>query len=109
MIRAMAYFPHVANTRSPRTSLPRPIPIDFRHESGRILRPVVVSYEKNSFGTKRRLHVIFASELGSPLTDNPSTILRISVGIRLAVRTRLEVIAHGRNQCGTRRGEATSR
>jgi hypothetical protein len=64
----------------------------FRHESGRILRPVVVSYEKNSFGTKRRLHVIFASELGSPLTDNPSTILRLSVGIRLAVRTRLEVL-----------------
>jgi hypothetical protein len=30
----MAYFPHVANSRSPRTSLPRPIPIDFRLESG---------------------------------------------------------------------------
>ena len=43
----------------------------FRHESGRILRPVVVSYAKNSSGTKRRLRVIFASELGSPLTDNP--------------------------------------
>jgi TIR domain len=64
----------------------------FRHESGRILRPVVVSYAKNSSGTKRRLRVIFASELGSPLTDNPSTTQRLSVGIRLAVRTRLEVL-----------------
>ena len=36
--------------------------------------------------------MIFASELGSPLTDNPSTTQRLSVGIRLAVRTRLEVL-----------------
>jgi hypothetical protein len=36
--------------------------------------------------------VIFASGLGSPLTDNPSATLRLSVGIRLAVRTRLEVL-----------------
>ena len=64
----------------------------FRHESGRILRPVVVSYAKNSSGTKRRLRVIFASELGSPLTDKPSPTQRLSVGIRLAVRTRLEVL-----------------
>ena len=64
----------------------------FRHESGRILRPVVVSYAKNSSGTKRRLRVIFASELGSPLTDNPSPTQRLSVGIRLAVRTHLEVL-----------------
>ena len=64
----------------------------FRHESGRILRPVVVSFAKNSSGTKRRLRVIFASELGSPLTDNPGITQRLSVGIRLAVRTRLEVL-----------------
>jgi hypothetical protein len=64
----------------------------FRHESGRILRPVVISYAKNSSGTKCRLRVIFASELGSPLTDNPNLVQRLSVGIRLAVRTRLEVL-----------------
>jgi hypothetical protein len=34
MISFMAHFPLVASTRSPRVSLPRPIPIDFRHESG---------------------------------------------------------------------------
>jgi TIR domain len=64
----------------------------FRHESGRILRPVVVSYAKNSSGTKCKLRVIFASELGAPLTDNPNLAQRLSVGIRLAVRTRLEVL-----------------
>ena len=64
----------------------------FRHESGRILRPVVVGYAKNASGSKRRLRVIFASELGSPLTDSPDRTQRLSVGIRLAVRTRLEVL-----------------
>jgi hypothetical protein len=64
----------------------------FRHESGRILRPVVVSYARNSSGTKCRLRVIFASAFGSPLTDNPSLTQRLSDGIRLAVRTRLEVV-----------------
>ncbi|MBV9998857.1 MAG: TIR domain-containing protein [Verrucomicrobia bacterium] len=64
----------------------------FRHESGRILRPVVVSYVKNSSGTKCRLRVIFASAFGSPLTDNPNLVQRLTVGIRLAVRTRLEVL-----------------
>jgi len=33
----MAYFPHtIASTRSPRVRLQRPIPIDFRHESGMV-------------------------------------------------------------------------
>jgi hypothetical protein len=33
----MAYFPQaVSGTRSPRVSLQRPIPIDFRHEAGMI-------------------------------------------------------------------------
>ena len=64
----------------------------FRHESGRILRPVVVSYARNSSGTKCRLRVIFASAFGSPLTDDPSLAQRLSDGIRLAVRTRLEVV-----------------
>jgi hypothetical protein len=65
----------------------------FRHESGRILRPVVVSSAWNSNGTKCRLRVIFAAAFGSPLTDDPSLAQRLSDGIRLAVRTRLEVVA----------------
>ena len=64
----------------------------FRHESGRIFRPVVVSYAKNSSGTICRLRVLFASAFVSPLTDNPSEVQRLSDGIRLAVRTRLEVV-----------------
>lgn len=64
----------------------------FRHESGRIFRPVVVSLARNSSGTKCKLRVIFAPAFGSPLTDNPTSVQRLFDGIRLAVRTRLEVL-----------------
>jgi hypothetical protein len=64
----------------------------FRHENGKIYRPVVVSYAKNGSGTRRRLRVVFATAFGSPLTDSPGLTQRLSVGARLAVRTRIEVL-----------------
>ena len=64
----------------------------FRHESGRVLRPVVVSVAKNSIGTICKLRVIFTTAFGPPLTDDPSAVQRLADGIRLAVRTRLEVV-----------------
>ena len=64
----------------------------FRHENGKIYRPVVVSYAKNGTGTRCRLRVVFATALGAPITDSPGLTQRLSVGARLAVRTRLEVL-----------------
>jgi TIR domain len=64
----------------------------FRHENGKIYRPVVVSYSKNAGGTRCRLRVIFATAFGTPLTDSPGLTQRLSIGARLAVRTRLEVL-----------------
>jgi len=64
----------------------------FRQGTGGILRPIVVSFTKNSSGTTCRLRVLFASAFVSPLTDNPSPAQRLSDGIRLAIRTRLEVL-----------------
>jgi hypothetical protein len=64
----------------------------FRHESGKILRPVVVSYAKCASGAVCRLRVIFVEAFGSPLTDSPGLVQRLSIGARLAVRTRLEII-----------------
>jgi hypothetical protein len=64
----------------------------FRHENGRIYRPVVVSDAKNASGTQCRLRVIFAPTFASPLTDSPGLVQRLSVGATLAVRTRLEVL-----------------
>ena len=64
----------------------------FRHENGKIYRPVVVSYAKNGSGTKCRLRVLFAEAFVSPLTDSPRLVQLLSNGARLAVRTRLEVL-----------------
>jgi TIR domain-containing protein len=64
----------------------------FRHESGKILRPIVVSTAKNQTGTKVTLSVIFPQSFSVPLTDNPTTIQRLADGARLGVRTRLEIL-----------------
>jgi len=64
----------------------------FRHESGKILRPVVVSYDRCAGGTVCRLRVIFAEAFGSPLTDSPGLVQRLSIGARLAIRCRLEIV-----------------
>jgi TIR domain len=64
----------------------------FRHESGKIFRPIVVAFAKNASGTELKLRVIFASAFVAPLTDHPGNVQRLSDGIRLAIRTRLEVL-----------------
>jgi TIR domain len=64
----------------------------FRHQNGKIYRPVVVSYAKNASGTKCKLRVIFGLAFGTPLTDSPGLVQRLSIGARLAVRTRLEIL-----------------
>jgi hypothetical protein len=64
----------------------------FRHRRGGIIRPIAVSVAKNTSGTTCRLRVIFASAFGSPLTERPSEIQRLADGVRLGVRTRLEVL-----------------
>jgi hypothetical protein len=38
------------------------------------------------------LRVIFADAFGTPLTDSPGLLQRLSIGARLAVRTRLEIL-----------------
>jgi hypothetical protein len=64
----------------------------FRHQSGKTLRPVVVSSARCANGTVCRLRIIFAEAFGSPLTDSPGTVQRLSIGARLAIRTRLEIL-----------------
>jgi hypothetical protein len=64
----------------------------FRHENGKIYRPLVESYAKDASGTKYRLRVIFAEAFVSPLTDSPGLVQLLSNGARLAVRTQLEVL-----------------
>ena len=64
----------------------------FRHKTGRILRPVVVGYDRSASDLVCKLRVIFADAFGTPLTDSPGLLQRLSIGARLAVRTRLEIL-----------------
>jgi len=64
----------------------------FRHESGSILRPIVASASKSRDGTLCRLKVLFIQAFSPPLTDHPSSVQRLADGLRLGVRTRIEII-----------------
>jgi len=64
----------------------------FRHEGGAIYRPVVVSVAKTRDGSECRLKVLFVHAFNAPLTDHPTAVQRLADGIRLGVRTRIEVI-----------------
>jgi hypothetical protein len=64
----------------------------FRHESGGILRPIVASVSKSRDGTLCKLKVLFIQAFSAPLTDHPSSVQRLADGVRLGVRTRIEII-----------------
>ena len=64
----------------------------FRHGSGGILRPIVASASKSRDGTLCRLKVLFIQAFNAPLTDHPSSVQRLADGVRLGVRTRIEII-----------------
>jgi hypothetical protein len=64
----------------------------FRHEEGVVLRPVVVSVAKNKDATICKLKVRFTRTVAPPVTDQPDPVQRLADGIRLGVRTRIEVI-----------------
>ena len=64
----------------------------FRHIHGNILRPVVVSVAKSRDGACCRLRVLFVHAFSAPLTNHPTTVQRLADGVRLGVRTRIEII-----------------
>jgi hypothetical protein len=62
----------------------------FRHEQGKIYRPVVVNVAWSEHHCK--IKVVFTHAFGAPMTDHPTTVQRLADGVRLGVRTRLEVV-----------------
>ena len=64
----------------------------FRHEEGTVLRPIVVSVAKNKDATTCKLKVRFTRTVAPPVTDQPDPVQRLADGVRLGVRTRIEVI-----------------
>jgi hypothetical protein len=63
----------------------------FRHAEGYIYRPVVVSVSKSEDKKQLKLKVVFAHAVNQPTVDHPLPIQRLADGIRLGIRTRIEV------------------
>jgi hypothetical protein len=64
----------------------------FRHESGSIYRPIIASVSKSRDGALCKLKVLFIQAFSAPLANQPSALQRLADGVRLGVRTRIEVI-----------------
>jgi hypothetical protein len=63
-----------------------------RHTSAKITRPVVISNLKTGDRKGCSLRILFAPAFGVPTTDYPPDFQRLADGVRLSVRTLLEVI-----------------
>ena len=64
----------------------------FRSASGRILRPVIESVRQSGDGQDWCCRVVFLNASSAPSADNPSVIQLLANGLRLAVRTRIELL-----------------
>ncbi len=64
----------------------------FRHEEGIVLRPIIVSVAKSKDASVCKLKVLFTRTVSPPVTDHPNPVQRLADGVRLGVRTRIEVI-----------------
>jgi hypothetical protein len=64
----------------------------FRHEEGTVLRPLVVSVAKNKEATTCKLKVRFLRTVAPPPMDQSDPVQRLADGVRLGVRTQIEVI-----------------
>jgi hypothetical protein len=59
---------------------------------GNILRPIIESVKRSDDGTECECRVVFVDAFAPPSSSNPSRMQLLANGLRLAVRTRLEVL-----------------
>ena len=64
----------------------------FRSMMGNILRPIIESVKRSDDGTECECRVVFVDAFAPPSSSNPSRVQLLANGLRLAVRTRLEVL-----------------
>jgi hypothetical protein len=64
----------------------------FRSVIGNILRPIIESVKTSNDGTECVCRVVFVDAFAPPSPSNPSRMQLLANGLRLAVRTRLEVL-----------------
>jgi hypothetical protein len=64
----------------------------FWSVSGRILRPIIDSITRSANGLDCSCKVVFVDAFSAPPAKNPSPLQLLANGLRLAVRTRIEVL-----------------
>ena len=64
----------------------------FRSVRGNILRPIIESIKRSDDGSECVCRVVFVDAFAAPPASNPSRLQLLANGLRLAVRTRLEVL-----------------
>jgi hypothetical protein len=64
----------------------------FRSVRGNILRPIIESIMRSDDGSECVCRVVFVDAFAPPSSGNPSRVQLLANGLRLAVRTRLEVL-----------------
>ena len=64
----------------------------FRSMRGNILRPIIESIKRSDDGSECVCRVVFVDAFAPPSLGNPSRMQLLANGLRLAVRTRLEVL-----------------
>lgn len=64
----------------------------FRSVSGGVLRPIIELITRSEDGIDCTCRVVFVDAFSAPPVENPSSLQLLANGLRLAVRTRLEVL-----------------
>jgi hypothetical protein len=64
----------------------------FRSVTGNILRPIIEAVKRSDDGSECSCRVAFVDAFAPPSPSNPSRMQLLANGLRLAVRTRLEVL-----------------
>jgi hypothetical protein len=75
----------------------------FRSARGNILRPIIESITRSQDGLECTCRVVFVDAFSAPPTSNPSQLQLLANGLRLAVRTRLEVLDRYRGKMAQER------
>jgi TIR domain len=80
----------------------------FRHVRGNVLRPIIDSITRSQDGLECECRVVFVDAFSVPPITNPSPLQLLANGLRLAVRTRFEVLDRYRGKMAKERLRLTA-
>ena len=64
----------------------------FRSVKGGVLRPIIDSITRSVDGSECRCRIVFVDAFAAPPVNDPSKLQLLANGLRMAVRTRIEVL-----------------